>query len=125
MNRPESDRVAWLSHRFLLREFGGDPGVIGRRVPFESFETSDWDSDVTVVGILGPSFTTLDLNNPPPALVLPARGNRPIRPTTLAFPFFKELTVDLGWFFLVFGCFIVVGAGNAVNLTDGLDGLAI
>jgi phospho-N-acetylmuramoyl-pentapeptide-transferase len=45
--------------------------------------------------------------------------------TTLAFPFFKELTVDLGWFFLVFGCFIVVGAGNAVNLTDGLDGLAI
>ena len=45
--------------------------------------------------------------------------------TTLAFPFFKELTVDLGWFFLVFGCLIVVGAGNAVNLTDGLDGLAI
>jgi phospho-N-acetylmuramoyl-pentapeptide-transferase len=45
--------------------------------------------------------------------------------TTLTFPFFKELTVDLGWFFLVFGAFIVVGAGNAVNLTDGLDGLAI
>ena len=32
---------------------------------------------------------------------------------------------DLGWFFLVFGAFIIVGAGNAVNLTDGLDGLAI
>jgi len=45
--------------------------------------------------------------------------------TTLTFPFFKELTVDLGWFFLVFGMFIIVGAGNAVNLTDGLDGLAI
>jgi phospho-N-acetylmuramoyl-pentapeptide-transferase len=32
---------------------------------------------------------------------------------------------DLGWFFVVFGTFIIVGAGNAVNLTDGLDGLAI
>jgi phospho-N-acetylmuramoyl-pentapeptide-transferase len=45
--------------------------------------------------------------------------------TTVSFPFFKDLSVDLGWFFLVFGMFIVVGAGNAVNLTDGLDGLAI
>ncbi len=45
--------------------------------------------------------------------------------TTLSFPFFKELTVDLGWFFLVFGMLIIVGAGNAVNLTDGLDGLGI
>jgi phospho-N-acetylmuramoyl-pentapeptide-transferase len=45
--------------------------------------------------------------------------------TTLTFPFFKELSIDLGWFFLVFGTFIVVGAANAVNLTDGLDGLAI
>jgi len=32
---------------------------------------------------------------------------------------------DLGWFFVIFGAFIIVGAGNAVNLTDGLDGLAI
>ena len=30
-----------------------------------------------------------------------------------------------GWFFIIFGAFIIVGAGNAVNLTDGLDGLAI
>jgi phospho-N-acetylmuramoyl-pentapeptide-transferase len=45
--------------------------------------------------------------------------------TSLAFPLFKELIVDLGWFFIVFGAFIIVGAGNAVNLTDGLDGLAI
>src|SRR5829696_3251240 len=45
--------------------------------------------------------------------------------TSLVFPFFKELIVDLGWFFAVFGAFIIVGAGNAVNLTDGLDGLAI
>jgi phospho-N-acetylmuramoyl-pentapeptide-transferase len=45
--------------------------------------------------------------------------------TSLAFPVFKELIIDLGWFFIVFGAFIIVGAGNAVNLTDGLDGLAI
>src|SRR5262249_13062126 len=45
--------------------------------------------------------------------------------TTLAFPFFKDFVVDLGWFFIAFGMLIIVGAGNAVNLTDGLDGLAI
>jgi phospho-N-acetylmuramoyl-pentapeptide-transferase len=45
--------------------------------------------------------------------------------TSLAFPFFKDLIFDLGWFFIIFGAFIIVGAGNAVNLTDGLDGLAI
>jgi len=44
--------------------------------------------------------------------------------TSLTFPFFKELILPLGWFFVVFGAFIIVGAGNAVNLTDGLDGLA-
>ena len=45
--------------------------------------------------------------------------------TSLVFPFFKELVVDFGWFFVLFATFIIVGAGNAVNLTDGLDGLAI
>jgi phospho-N-acetylmuramoyl-pentapeptide-transferase len=45
--------------------------------------------------------------------------------TSLVFPFFKELAVNLGWFFVIFAMFIIVGAGNAVNLTDGLDGLAI
>src|SRR5713226_6651242 len=45
--------------------------------------------------------------------------------TSLTFPFLKEMVLPLGWFFVVFGAFIVVGAGNAVNLTDGLDGLAI
>ena len=45
--------------------------------------------------------------------------------TSLAFPFLKNFLLDLGWFFLAFGALVVVGAGNAVNLTDGLDGLAI
>ena len=45
--------------------------------------------------------------------------------SSLTFPFFKDLLLPLGWFFLVVGAFVIVGAGNAVNLTDGLDGLAI
>jgi phospho-N-acetylmuramoyl-pentapeptide-transferase len=44
--------------------------------------------------------------------------------TNLYFPFFKDLVVNLGWFFIPFSVFIIVGASNAVNLTDGLDGLA-
>ncbi|MBI07304.1 MAG: phospho-N-acetylmuramoyl-pentapeptide-transferase [Rhodospirillaceae bacterium] len=43
----------------------------------------------------------------------------------LALPFVKAMLVDLGWFFLPFAAFVVVGASNSVNLTDGLDGLAI
>jgi phospho-N-acetylmuramoyl-pentapeptide-transferase len=50
---------------------------------------------------------------------------RPPFATSLTVPFFKEIVINLGWFFVVFGAFIIVGAGNAVNLTDGLDGLAI
>ena len=45
--------------------------------------------------------------------------------SALVIPFFKEVVLNLGWFFVLFGAFIIVGAGNAVNLTDGLDGLAI
>jgi phospho-N-acetylmuramoyl-pentapeptide-transferase len=45
--------------------------------------------------------------------------------TSLTFPFFKEWVVPLGWFFVIVGGLVIVGAGNAVNLTDGLDGLAI
>ncbi|MBR45918.1 MAG: phospho-N-acetylmuramoyl-pentapeptide-transferase [Rhodospirillaceae bacterium] len=43
----------------------------------------------------------------------------------LALPFVKSVLVDLGWFFLPFAAFVLVGASNSVNLTDGLDGLAI
>ena len=45
--------------------------------------------------------------------------------TSLAVPFFKEVLLNLGWMFIPFGAFVIVGASNAVNLTDGLDGLAI
>jgi phospho-N-acetylmuramoyl-pentapeptide-transferase len=45
--------------------------------------------------------------------------------TSLVLPFFKDVALNFGWFFVIFGSFVIVGAGNAVNLTDGLDGLAI
>jgi len=45
--------------------------------------------------------------------------------TTFAVPFFKTVLVQLGWFFVPVAVFVVTGAANAVNLTDGLDGLAI
>ncbi len=43
----------------------------------------------------------------------------------LSLPFFKDLLVDFWWFYIAFGALVIVGAGNSVNLTDGLDGLAI
>ncbi|MCK5335166.1 MAG: phospho-N-acetylmuramoyl-pentapeptide-transferase, partial [Gammaproteobacteria bacterium] len=45
--------------------------------------------------------------------------------TLLSVPFFKDLMIDMGWFFIVFVYLVIVGTSNAVNLTDGLDGLAI
>ena len=45
--------------------------------------------------------------------------------TQLIVPFFKEIAVDLGWLFIPLTYFVIVGSSNAVNLTDGLDGLAI
>jgi len=56
--------------------------------------------------------------------VIASVGQAPLA-TELAIPFFKNVLIPLGWFFVPFGAFIIVGAGNAVNLTDGLDGLAI
>ena len=62
---------------------------------------------IAIVGILFLSYFSenTDLNN-------------------LYFPFFKNLIINLGWFFIPFAAFVIVGSSNAVNLTDGLDGLA-
>jgi phospho-N-acetylmuramoyl-pentapeptide-transferase len=46
-------------------------------------------------------------------------------PATLSFPFFKHLVLDLGIFFIPFAVLIIVGSSNAVNIADGLDGLAV
>ncbi len=45
--------------------------------------------------------------------------------TTIIIPFFKGVQIDLGIFYIVFAALVITGASNAVNLTDGLDGLAI
>jgi phospho-N-acetylmuramoyl-pentapeptide-transferase len=58
------------------------------------------------------------------AWVIAKVGEAPLS-TALAIPFFKGLLIPLGAFFIPFGALVIVGAGNAVNLTDGLDGLAI
>ncbi len=57
------------------------------------------------------------------ALAAPFNASAPA--TKLAVPFVNGFLMNLGWFFLGFGAFVIVAAGNAVNLTDGLDGLAI
>ncbi len=44
--------------------------------------------------------------------------------TSIAFPFFKAVLLNVGWFYVAFAAFTIVGFSNAVNLTDGLDGLA-
>jgi phospho-N-acetylmuramoyl-pentapeptide-transferase len=58
-------------------------------------------------------------------LALMALADNDLYNTRLIFPFFKNLIPDLGWFYVVFAVLVLVGATNAVNLTDGLDGLAI
>jgi phospho-N-acetylmuramoyl-pentapeptide-transferase len=45
--------------------------------------------------------------------------------TQVTIPIFKKVTPDLGWWYIAFAALVIVGASNAVNLTDGLDGLAI
>ena len=45
--------------------------------------------------------------------------------TEVTIPFFKKLSPDFGWGYIIFAAIVIVGASNAVNLTDGLDGLAI
>jgi phospho-N-acetylmuramoyl-pentapeptide-transferase len=59
------------------------------------------------------------------ACFLLMRLGRPPLSSSLVIPFLKDVVFNLGWFFIAFGALVVVGAGNAVNLTDGLDGLAI
>jgi phospho-N-acetylmuramoyl-pentapeptide-transferase len=59
------------------------------------------------------------------AVLLLSQQNPPLYNTRLIFPFFKNLIPDLGWFYVAFTVVVLVGASNAVNLTDGLDGLAI
>ena len=57
-------------------------------------------------------------------VVLYANPNDPFR-SVLSVPFFKRWLLQLGWFYIPFSVLVIVGSSNAVNLTDGIDGLAI
>ena len=59
------------------------------------------------------------------SLMVLASQDQPLYNTRLIFPFFKRLIPDLGYVYVPFAMLVLVGATNAVNLTDGLDGLAI
>lgn len=58
------------------------------------------------------------------ALFLYSGTQTPVE-TQLLIPFVKSVALDMGWFYIVLSYFVIVGTSNAVNLTDGLDGLAI
>ncbi len=53
------------------------------------------------------------------------RIGKPESSSAMAFPFLKDALWQMGWLFIPFGAFVIVGSGNSVNMTDGLDGLAI
>ncbi len=57
------------------------------------------------------------------ALLTPFHSD--VTASRLAVPFFNDYILNLSWFFVPFGAFVIMASGNAVNLTDGLDGLAI
>lgn len=63
---------------------------------------------------------TLDSGRPLPG----ANISPEVFATSIAIPFFKNFLLNLGWFYALFAAFVIVGSSNAVNLTDGLDGLA-
>jgi phospho-N-acetylmuramoyl-pentapeptide-transferase len=76
-------------------------------------------------GLSGRTKLLLEIALSAAACVALAFIMRPPLANALAVPFLKNVLIELGWFFPIFGVLVIVGASNAVNLTDGLDGLAI
>jgi predicted permease len=74
----------WLAHRFWLREFGGDEGVVNRTFRLE--RPTGTPLELQVVGILAPEVASFDLNNSPPDLVTPAPRRTDFGPNALSFP---------------------------------------
>ena len=76
-------------------------------------------------GLAGRTKLLLEMALGAAACIFLARLTAPPLANALAVPFLKNVLIELGWWFVPFGVFVIVGASNAVNLTDGLDGLAI
>ena len=70
----------------------------------------------TVVAVIAGVLTVLWMTQSPTS---------PGLETSIAFPFLKAVLLNIGWFYVAFAAFTIIGFSNAVNLTDGLDGLAI
>lgn len=70
----------------------------------------------TVISVIAGVLTVLWMTHSPTS---------PGLETSIAFPFLKAVLLNIGWFYVIFAAFTIVGFSNAVNLTDGLDGLAI
>ncbi len=79
----------------------------------------------TVAGFSGRLRFALELGIAALATYALMRLSMPELASSLTVPFFKNIIIDLGPFFILLGVVVIAGAGNAVNLTDGLDGLAI
>ena len=79
----------------------------------------------TTSGFGGKARLAIELGVAAVASYLIMRLGKPGFSDALTLPFFKNLLLPLGLFFIVLGTLVIAGAGNAVNLTDGLDGLAI
>jgi phospho-N-acetylmuramoyl-pentapeptide-transferase len=109
-----SDRYVWIALfvtvSFGLLGFADDYLKVTKRSP--DGVSGRWKLIVQFAVAILASFAVMQMQAPP-------LGG------AVAIPFFKTVLIPLGYGFLVFGALVIVGASNAVNLTDGLDGLAI
>ncbi len=78
----------------------------------------------SVNGVSGKLRLAVQIGLATAAVVAIVRISGSDQATALAVPFFKDFMPQLGWMFVPFAAFVIVGASNSVNLTDGLDGLA-
>jgi phospho-N-acetylmuramoyl-pentapeptide-transferase len=79
----------------------------------------------STAGLRGKQKLALEFTVSLIAVILVSHYSAPEQSTHLAVPFFKDVLLNLGYFYYIFGMIVIVGASNSVNLTDGLDGLAI
>jgi phospho-N-acetylmuramoyl-pentapeptide-transferase len=105
----------------LLLYVHGHGSESGRFLRGPAFEPSPYVPTVEVAALeRRPDSSTPRAPIDPTEVAHPRADHR----TDLQIPFFKHFCLDLGLLFLLFGALVVVGSSNAINLTDGLDGLA-
>lgn len=110
-----------LSNRFVLISLGTTLafGVIGWIDDYRKLVLKDPKGLAARYKYLGQSIVALIA-----AIILYATAEHRVE-TQLILPFIKDVEIDLGYAYILLTYFVIVGSSNAVNLTDGLDGLAI